>query len=112
MDGRFASNSASGRFGGAQARSSNRGDRAPQQRFGNPGFEQRGSMGNHSVFGGRMLMARWTVVLPLIVPPGGSAALRLGARTAGIARLSSALEIRVLNSVARWAITVFSAAVC
>ena len=52
MAGRFASNGAAGRFGGAQARGSNRGDRAPQQRFGNPGFEQRGSMGNHSVFGG------------------------------------------------------------
>jgi hypothetical protein len=25
---------------------------APQQRFGNPSFEQRGWTGNHSVFGG------------------------------------------------------------
>jgi hypothetical protein len=40
-----------GRLGGA-ARDFNRGERAPQQRFGNPGFEQRGWTGNHSVFGG------------------------------------------------------------
>ncbi len=31
---------------------SNRGEAVPQQRFGNPGFEQRGFTANHSVFGG------------------------------------------------------------
>jgi hypothetical protein len=50
--GRFAPNGAAGRFGGVPARSLNRGELAPQQRFGNPGFEQRGSIENHSVFGG------------------------------------------------------------
>jgi hypothetical protein len=38
--------------GGARTQNSNRGEAAPQQRFGNSGFEQRGSTGNHSVFGG------------------------------------------------------------
>ena len=55
--GRFAGN---GAFGGGQAgrfepgriQGSNRAALAPQQRFGNPGFEQRGFTGNHSVFGG------------------------------------------------------------
>jgi len=51
MAGRYASNGAAGRFGGASARGSNRGVLAPHQRFGNEGFEQRGSTGNHSVFG-------------------------------------------------------------
>src|SRR5579863_4316455 len=55
--GRFARNGAfggggAGGFGGARAPSFNRGEVAPQQRFGNPGFEQRGWTGNHSVFGG------------------------------------------------------------
>jgi hypothetical protein len=47
--GRFARN---GAFGGNRAQGSSRGELAPQQRFGNPSFEQRGSTGNHSVFGG------------------------------------------------------------
>ncbi len=54
---RFASNGefrggAAGRFGGAAAQNSGRREAAPQQRLGNPGFEQRGYTGNHSVFGG------------------------------------------------------------
>jgi hypothetical protein len=52
MAGRYAPNGAPGRSGSAMARGSNRGARAPQQQFGNRGFEQRGSTGNHSVFGG------------------------------------------------------------
>jgi hypothetical protein len=52
MAGRYAANGAAGRFGGAMARGSNRGALGPQQRFGNKSFEQRGSTGNHSVFGG------------------------------------------------------------
>ncbi len=52
--GRFAHN---GAFGGeadrfAGARSSVRAGLPAQQRFGNPGFEQRGWTANHSVFGG------------------------------------------------------------
>ena len=47
--GRFAAN---GAFGRAPAQNLNRGRSAPQQRFGNPSFEQRGWTGNHSVFGG------------------------------------------------------------
>jgi len=39
-----------GRFGGARGQSFSRGE--PQQRFGNPGFEQRDWTGNHSAFGG------------------------------------------------------------
>jgi hypothetical protein len=50
--GRYASTGATGRAGGTMARGSNRGALAPQQHFGNNGFEQRGSTGNHSVFGG------------------------------------------------------------
>lgn len=56
--GRFARNGAfggvrgAGGFGGARVQNFNRGELAPQQRFGNPGFEQRGWTGNHSVFGG------------------------------------------------------------
>lgn len=55
--GRFGRNGAfgageGGRAGGARGRSFNRGGQAPQQRFGNPGFEQRGYTGRHSVFGG------------------------------------------------------------
>jgi len=55
--GRFAGNGAfsggqAGRFGGSRAQSFNRRELAPQQRFGNSGFEQRGWTGNHSVFGG------------------------------------------------------------
>jgi hypothetical protein len=50
--GRYGSNGAGGRSGSAMARGSNRGALAPQQRLGNKGFEQRGSTGNHSVFGG------------------------------------------------------------
>jgi hypothetical protein len=55
--GRFAGNSTfagdqARRFGGGRAQSFNRGESAPQQRFGNSGFEQRGWTGNHSVFGG------------------------------------------------------------
>jgi hypothetical protein len=51
---RFAGNGTfgAGRFGGGRAQSFNRGELAPQQRFRNPGFEQRGWTGNHSVFGG------------------------------------------------------------
>jgi len=41
-----------GRFGGARAPSFRRAELAPQQRFGNSGFEQRGWTGSHSVFGG------------------------------------------------------------
>ncbi len=44
-----------GGFGGigpSRVPSFNRAELAPQQRFGNPGFEQRGWTGNHSVFGG------------------------------------------------------------
>ncbi len=52
--GRFMHNGAFGgeadRFGGARA--SGRAALPAQQRFGNPGFEQRGWTGNHSVFGG------------------------------------------------------------
>ena len=48
--GRFAHN---GTFGnGGRASGFNREGRAPQQRFGTSGFEQRGWTGNHSVFGG------------------------------------------------------------
>jgi len=47
--GRFAAN---GAFGRVPVQSLNRGRSAPQQRFGNPSFEQRGWTGNHSVFGG------------------------------------------------------------
>jgi hypothetical protein len=47
--GRFAGN---GGFGRAPAGNLNRERIGPQQRFGNPGFEQRGWTGNHSVFGG------------------------------------------------------------
>jgi hypothetical protein len=43
---------ADGRLGGARPQTSGRGEAAPQQRFGNRGFEQRGWTGNHSVFGG------------------------------------------------------------
>ena len=54
--GRFARNGAFRRRGREirrrPAQSFNRGEVAPQQRFGNPGFEQRGWTGNHSVFGG------------------------------------------------------------
>jgi len=55
--GRFARNGAfgggaAGRLGGARAQTFNRRELAPQQRFGSPSFEQRGSTGNHSVFGG------------------------------------------------------------
>jgi len=54
---RFARNGAfgggeTGRFGGARPQGFSRPQVAPQQRFGNPGFEQRGWTGNHSVFGG------------------------------------------------------------
>jgi hypothetical protein len=56
-NGGFAGNEA-GRFGGGEAGrpggapgNFSRGEAAPQQRFGSPGFEQRGS-DNHSVFGG------------------------------------------------------------
>ena len=38
--------------GGARTQNFSRGEVAPQQRFGSPSFEQRGSAGNHSVFGG------------------------------------------------------------
>ncbi len=48
--GRFNGTGA-GRFGGG-AQNIRRGAVAPQQRFGNPGFEQRGYTSNHSVFGG------------------------------------------------------------
>jgi len=41
-----------GRFGGYRGQLPNRWQAGPQQRFGNPGFEQRGWTGNHSVFGG------------------------------------------------------------
>jgi len=41
-----------GRFGDARPQSFNRGEGAPRQRLGNPGFEQRGFDGNHSAFGG------------------------------------------------------------
>jgi hypothetical protein len=49
--GRYAPN---GAFGGGirTTQGFNRGTFAPQQRFGNPGFEQRGWTGNHSAFGG------------------------------------------------------------
>jgi hypothetical protein len=48
---RFARNGAFG--GGVRATQGfNRGEAGAQQRLGNPGFEQRGSTGNHSVFGG------------------------------------------------------------
>ncbi len=53
--GRFARNGVgggAGRFGGARSQAFNRGGSRPEQRFGNPGFEQRGWAGNHSVFGG------------------------------------------------------------
>ena len=50
--GRFAPEGRMGTFGRAPARGLNREGFAPQQRFGNPGFEQRASTGNHSVFGG------------------------------------------------------------
>src|SRR5579864_6305375 len=55
--GRFAGNGAfggsqAGRFGSARSQNFSRGEAAPQQRFGNPSFEQRGWTGNHSVFGG------------------------------------------------------------
>jgi hypothetical protein len=50
--GRFAPEGRMGRFGGAPARGFNREGLPPQQRFGNPGFEQRPSTANHSVFGG------------------------------------------------------------
>ena len=43
---------APGRFQGSELRSSNRGEVAPQQHFGNKSFEQRGWTGKHSVFGG------------------------------------------------------------
>jgi hypothetical protein len=55
---RYAGNRAvggggAGRFGGGtRTQNSTRGEVAPQQRFGNSGFEQRGSTANHSVFGG------------------------------------------------------------
>jgi hypothetical protein len=43
-----------GGFGARESRGGgfNRAERSPQQRFGNPGFEQRGSTGNRSIFGG------------------------------------------------------------
>jgi len=41
-----------GRFRGYSAQGPSRREMAPQQRFGNRGFEQRGWAGNHSVFGG------------------------------------------------------------
>jgi hypothetical protein len=55
--GRFAGNGAfgggpAGRFGGAPAMNLNRREVAPQQRLGNPSFEQRAYTNNHSVFGG------------------------------------------------------------
>ena len=47
---------AAGRFSSGRVQNFNRGASgrrsAPQQRFGSPGFEQRGWTGNHSVFGG------------------------------------------------------------
>jgi len=49
---RFARNGGEGRFGGGRAGGFNRGQSAPEQRFGNKGFEQRGYTNNHSVFGG------------------------------------------------------------
>ena len=53
MANRFARNGAAGRFGGSGMRSMNGGGEfAHQQRLGNPGFEQHGWTGNHSVFGG------------------------------------------------------------
>ena len=54
--GRFARNGAFGggaeRYGGARVPTWNRGALRPEQRFGNPSFEQRGWAGNRSVFGG------------------------------------------------------------
>src|SRR5579863_3502957 len=55
--GRFAGTGAfgggqAGRFGAGRVQGFNRGESAPQQRFGNPAFEQRGWTGSHSVFGG------------------------------------------------------------
>jgi hypothetical protein len=41
-----------GAFGGDRTQSFNRGEAPTQRGFGNPGFEQRGSANNHSVFGG------------------------------------------------------------
>jgi len=51
--GRFAARNGAetGRFGGARAQA-NRAQLAPQQRFGNSGFEQRGGTSRGSVFGG------------------------------------------------------------
>ncbi|HUK15932.1 MAG TPA: DUF3300 domain-containing protein [Bryobacteraceae bacterium] len=53
--GRFARGGALGggaeRFAGSRPETFNRAER-PGQRFGSPGFEQRGWTGNHSVFGG------------------------------------------------------------
>lgn len=50
---RFGGNAGAGaRLGEARGSNLNRGALAPQQRFGNPGFEQRGYTSNHSVFGG------------------------------------------------------------
>ena len=46
---RFARNGASG---AGRAQGFNRGESAPEQHFGNKGFEQRGYTNNHSVFGG------------------------------------------------------------
>jgi CspA family cold shock protein len=49
---RYGGASRGGEFGGARAQGFNRGEAAPQQRFGSQGFEQRGYTENHSVFGG------------------------------------------------------------
>ncbi|HTS62567.1 MAG TPA: DUF3300 domain-containing protein [Candidatus Acidoferrales bacterium] len=50
--GRGAFEGGAERFSGSRPQTFNRGALPPQQRFGNPGFEQRGFTGNHSVFGG------------------------------------------------------------
>jgi hypothetical protein len=54
--GRFGRNGAFGngadRMAGARGGTFNRGQMAPAQRLGNPGFERRPSTNNHSVFGG------------------------------------------------------------
>jgi hypothetical protein len=46
----YGNREVSNRFGAAE--NLNRGEMRPQQRLGNPGFEQRGWTQNHSVFGG------------------------------------------------------------
>jgi hypothetical protein len=50
-DGAFGGGAA-GRFRASPAQGFSQREMAPQQRFGNRGFEQRGWTGNHSVFGG------------------------------------------------------------